>query len=723
MSVLNVGISGLRVAQAGLLTTSHNIANSSTPGYSRQEIQQTTAFSNYAGYGFVGQGANIASVRRVYSEYLTGQILDAETKVGELDMYLSQAQQIDNLLADESAGLSPALSEFFKATQEFAADPSSIPARQSMLSSAQSLVARFQALDQKLTEMRQGVNTQLKSEVALLNTYATQIAELNDKIVKATAVAQGQPPNDLLDQRDQLIREINKKIQVSVVEDTGGSYNVYVGTGQPLVVGAKSYQFIADTTSSEDPERVVVSMLSPNGNRIEVAESLLQGGELGGLLKFRRETLDVAQNALGKVALSVATSVNAQHQMGIDLTGAFGNDIFSVAQPAVLSNNANTGGATLTAQIVASDYRLDLGAGTITRLSDGTTTAFGGFPVVVDGVTIVLNSGAAGGSDVFIIKPGNAQGERVFAQSDNTGDAVLTSTGSNLQSLPSISSDYRLSVTATGLRLERLTDGKSWTAADMTDLQDKLAADPQGFLLDWQGGTPGAPGDTFLIQPTRNAAKTLSVMLSDPMNLAAAAPFTTSSALTNEGTGKISTGSVLALDPNGVPLPGTVTITYDAATSSLVLSGGINTTIPGFIPGQDNKIVVNGMSFTISGVPADGDVFSLEINSNGVSDNRNAMALGSLQTAAVLNNGSATYQSAYSQIVSFVGNKTREVEVTGKAQQTLADQAETSRQEISGVNLDEEAASLLKYQQAYQASARIMQVAQEMFDELLSLGR
>lgn len=723
MGVLNVGVSGLRVAQAGLLTTSHNIANSSTTGYSRQEVQQTTAFSNFAGYGFVGQGANIASVRRVYSEYLTNQILDAESSVGELDMYLSQAQQIDNLLADESAGLSPALSDFFSATQEFAGDPSSIPARQSMLSSSQSLVARFQALDQRLTEMRQGVNTQLKSEVSLLNTYATQIAELNDKIVRATAIAQGQPPNDLLDQRDQLIREINKKIQVSVVEDAGGSYNVYIGTGQPLVVGAQSYQFIADTVSSEDPERVVVSMLSPNGQRIEIAESLLKGGELGGLLKFRRETLDVAQNALGKVALSIATTVNAQHQMGIDLAGDFGKNIFSVAQPAVLANNANTGGATLSARMVASDYKLDMGAGTITRLSDGTVSSITGFPIVVDGVTIDVSSGAAGGSDVFIIKPGNAADQRIFAQSDNTGDAVLTSTGSNLQSLPSISSDYRLTVTTTGLRLERLADGLTWGAADMTDLQAKLAADPQGFLLDWDGGTAGAVGDTFLIQPTRNAAKTLAVMLSDPMNLAAAAPFTTSSALSNEGTGKISTGSVLALDPNGVPLAGTVTITYDAASSSLVLSGGINTTIANFVPGQDNKIVVNGLSFTLSGVPVDGDTFSLEANRNGVSDNRNAMALGALQTTAVLNNGSATYQSAYSQIVSFVGNKTREVEVTGKAQQTLADQAETSRQAMSGVNLDEEAANLLKYQQAYQASAKIMQIAGVMFDELLNLGR
>jgi flagellar hook-associated protein 1 FlgK len=721
-SVLNVGITGLRVAQAGLLTTSHNIANSSTPGYNRQEVTQASTQPNLAGYGYVGQGANISSVKRVYSEYLTTQILGAQANVGELDMYLSQASQIDNLLADANAGLSPALSDFFQSVQQVAADPSSTPARQSMISSAQSLAARFQALDQRMTEIRQGVNTLLVNEVSTINGYASQIAELNDRIVRATAVAQGQPPNDLLDQRDQLISELNKEIKVSVVPDSDGIYNVYIGTGQPLVVGTNNYRFIADSVSSEDPERITVTMLAPNGAKVEMPEYLLRGGKLGGMLAFRSETLDVAQNSLGKVALAVASTFNAQHKMGIDLEGDFGTDFFKIAQPVVLADAQNTGTATLSAKITDSDYRLDFGTGTITRLSDGTTTGITGFPVVIDGVTINLDSGAVGGTDVFIIKPGNTAGDRVIAQSDNTGDAVLSSTGSDLQSLPTVASDYRLSVTSTGLQLVRLTDNWSWTAANMTDLQAKLANDPQGFTIDWDNGVAGAIGDTFLIQPTRNAAKNLAVAISDPLKVAAAAPFRTSSALTNSGTGTVDNGSVIALDPNGVPLSGTVTITYDGTSNSLVLSGGINTTIANFVPGQPNEININGLRFTISGTPVDGDTFTLEPNRNGVADNRNAMALGALQMASVMNNGSATYQSAYGQIVSYVGNKTREVEVTGKAQQTLVDQAESSRQEMSGVNLDEEAANLLKYQQAYQASAKIMEIAGKMFDELIALG-
>ncbi len=731
MSVLNIGITGLRVAQAGLMTTSHNIANASTVGYNRQTNIQASALPNYTGYGFVGQGANVSSVQRVYSEYLTTQILGAEANVGELDMYLRQAQQIDNLLADPNAGLSPALSEFFQATQQVAANPGSVPARQSMLSSAQALVARFQSLDQRMTEIRQGVNTELINEVSVINAYANQIAELNDRIVRATSLAQGQPPNDLLDQRDQLIRQINKEIRVSVVPESTGSYNVFIGTGQPLVVGTTAFQFEAGGVSTEDPERITVSMLTPSGAKIDVAESLIQGGQLGGLLSFRSQTLDVAQNALGKVAMAIGMTFNTQHRLGIDLQGVAGLDMFTVPQPQVLANASNTSGADITAQIIDSDYKLDFGANTITRLSDGTVGAIGATPPF-DGLTINLTSGAPGGTDVFIIKPGNPPAQRVFGQSDNTGNAVYDVVGTNLQSFPSIASDYRLSVTdGTGrLSLVRLADNMIWTATDMADLQTQLAQDPQGFLLDWAGAASLTTGESFLIMPTRNAAKNMSVAIADPLKVAAAAPFRTETILSNKGTGKIDTGSVIALDPAGIPLPNDLILVYHGTPDRIELDfdadgdgngDGAPVTV-NFTPGQPNVINYLGMQFTISGVPAENDKFKITLSKNGVSDNRNAIALGNLQSKAVLGNGSATYQSGYGQLVSYVGNKTREVEVTGLAQQTLADQGEMMRLQLSGVNLDEEAANLLKFQQAYQASAKIMEIAGRMFDELLALG-
>ena len=732
--ILSIGVTGLRVSQAGLLTTSHNISNASTIGYNRQETIQTTAAPNFAGYGFVGQGANVTSIRRAYNEYLTTQILGAEANVGELDMYRLEAMQIDNLLGDPEAGLSPALSDFFQATQQVAADPGSIPARQSMLASSQALVARFQSLDQRMTEIRQGVNTQLENTVESINAYALQISGLNERIVEAMAVAQGQPPNDLLDLRDTLIRDINKEIKVSVVPETSGSYNVFIGTGQPLVVGVENYTFSTDAVSAEDPERLTVSLIAPNGASVDIPEPLLQGGQLGGLLSFRRETLDVAQNSLGKVAMSIAISVNQQHQKGLDLQGKPGLEYFGIPQPQVLSNATNTGDAVLSAAIINSDYKLSFdaaGAGTITRLSDGTSNPILGIPFVVDGVTIDISAGGVQPNDVFIIKPGNSLDDRVFAQSDNTGDAVLTSTGSNLQSLPTVSSDYRLLVAAGDpsgvppyrLQLQRLTDNHIWTADDMAGLQLQLDNDPQGFLLSFPSGTPQV-NDSFLIQPTRYGAKNIAVSITDPLRVAAAAPFRTSSALSNKGSGKIDMGSVIALDPSGIPLPANLSVTYDAANSRLQLDDGVNATaFVNVVSGQPNVINFRGMRFTVSGVLADQDVFTITANKNGVSDNRNAMALGSLQMAGVLNNGTATYQSAYGQIVSFVGNKTREVEVTAMAQQTLADQAEATRQGVSGVNLDEEAANLLRFQQAYQSAAKMMEIAGRLFDELINIGR
>jgi flagellar hook-associated protein 1 FlgK len=731
MGILDVGITGLRVAQLGLQTTSHNIANSSTPGFSRQEIKQTTNQPNLTGYGYFGQGAQVTTVNRIFSEYLSTQSLGAEANVAELDSYLAQAQQIDNLLADPTAGLSPSMSSFFQAVQQMAADPSSVPARQSMLSSSQALVARFQGLDQRLAEIRDGVNTQIKSEVVTINAFANQLAQLNSRIVQAIAVSQDNPPNDLYDQRDELVRDLNKQIRASAVAQSDGSVNIFIANGQPLVVGALSYQLSAGGISSEDPERISISLRSPSGVLTNVPESQFQGGALGGLLNFRSQTLDPAQNGLGRVAYAVASNFNVQHRLGIDLQGEFGKDMFGLGQPTVLSNANNTGTAKLTAAIINSDYLIDGAAGTVIRLSDGIdVTPAGGvttFPIQIDGITITNTSGGTPGpADKFIIKPGALPNQRVIPYTDNTGDAVLDSTPSNIQSLPAIATDYRVSVLANGIQMVRLSDNKSWFGADYDALTAQLDADPQGFVLSVNDPTAFGIGDTFLIQPTRQAAKYLTVNLSDPVKIAAAAPFRTQASLNNNGTGKIDLGSVISADPAGVPLAQSVQITvlYDQPTDtySLLFTGGIDTTVSPFKPGQPNEINLAGMRFSISGVPAAGDTFQIERNNNGVADNRNAIALGALQTQGMLNGGSTTFAASYGQIVSFVGNKTREVEVTGKAQQTLANQAETARQTLSGVNLDEEAANLMRYQQAYQAAAKVMSIAGRLFDDLLQLG-
>ncbi|MDP1957652.1 MAG: flagellar hook-associated protein FlgK, partial [Rhodocyclaceae bacterium] len=230
--IFSVAVSGLNVAQAGVLTTGHNIANASTPGYSRQRIVQTTNSPQFTGSGFIGKGANVETIQRVYSQFLGSQVLSAQTGAAEMDSYLAQIRQIDNLLADPNAGLSPAMAGFFKGVQEVAANPASIPARQSMLSASQSLVGRFQSIDQRLREIREGVNSQITSEITLINSYAKQIADVNQRIIVAQAAGSAVPANDLLDQRDQLIAELNKEIRVTTLQQSDGAYSIFIGNGQ-----------------------------------------------------------------------------------------------------------------------------------------------------------------------------------------------------------------------------------------------------------------------------------------------------------------------------------------------------------------------------------------------------------------------------------------------------------------------------------------------------------
>ncbi len=639
MSIFSIGVSGLNAAQIGQLTTSHNIANASTQGYSRQQIVQGTNTPMFTGAGFIGQGTNVRTVQRVYNNFLGSQVLASQTGASAMDSYLAEIQQIDNLLADPSAGLSPALSEFFKGVQDVAANPASVPGRQSMISASQALIGRFQALDRRLREIRDGINSQVSSEATLISSYAKQIADVNQSIVLAQAAGSAQPANDLLDQRDQLIADLNKEIRVTTLLQSDGTYSVFIGNGQPLVVGTLNYTMQA-VAAPDDPERSIMALRSPTGSTVNLPESLLTGGKLGGLIAFRSESLDPVQNGLGRIALTLAQNFNDQHRLGQDLSGVLGGNYFdlSLAGPAVRANANNAGTGAVTAAIVAgsignlstSDYRLTYNGGanyTLTRLAD---------------------------------------------------NAILV----NAAPLPATVDGFSIAV----------------------------------------GGAPVA-GDSFLIQPTRNGAGNLGLAITDPRSIAAAAPIRTAAALGNTGTATVSPGTVNAPPPPNGNLTQTVTLTFDNPPTTFDVVGAGTGDPANVAYTSGGNVTYNGWTIQITGTPAAGDVFTVSLNSSGVADNRNAVLLGALQTQTPMVGGTASYQSAYSQIISQVGSKTQQVEVTGKAQQSLADQATTALQSLSGVNLDEEAANLLRYQQAYQASARVLDIASKLFEEILALGK
>lgn len=661
--IYSIGISGLQAAQIALLTTEHNVTNANTPGYTRQRVVQASNVPIMTGAGAIGQGTHVETIDRLYDRFLTAQVNQAQTKVSELDAYYAQIKQIDDMLADPNAGLSPALQSFFTGVQAMAANPSSIAARQSMVASAETLADRFQNLDTRLSEIAEQVNGQIIDAVASINTYASQIAEMNQRIVLAEA-SYGNPANDLLDKRDYLISELNKLVQVQTTTNSDGSYNVYIGTGQQLVVGQQVMTMTA-TAATSDPTRIAIGLKNA-GSTQELPESLINGGKLGGLLRFRSESLDSTVNELGRVAASLALNFNAQHELGQNLLNqidgeiGFVADFFTYPQPKVIDNSLNTGSGAMTLSF------LDPNA-------PGAPAFSGNFSTDLVASNYQVQFDALGGFEVRRL-------------SDNTvvanGGGVGTVTFDGLQ----------LDVTAIG------------------DANDK-----------------------FTLQPVSEMARNIGVdsrIAADSRLVAAAAPMRVATHVSNQGSLKISQGvngvgySVaslpLTLSANATQLtglPATAVAWYSdgssQAGSAVDLVSG-TATLAGFS--------FDGMSFKVSGTAANGDIFTVERNQGGVQDGRNALALGNLQTQNTTAGGTATFQDTYAQLVANNGIRTNEAKVVGDAQQSMLEQAQASREALSGVNLDEEAANLIRYQQAYQASSKLLEVGKTLFDTILSIA-
>lgn len=625
-------LSGMNAAQSGIATTQHNIANANTPGFTRQQILVSSRAGQPTGGGFIGQGVDVTGVKRIYDQFLNTQVLQEQNQASYLTAYHTAITQIDNLLADPTAGASPAMQSFFDALNGVANSPESMPARQTLLSNAQFAINRFQAIDQRLTDIANGLTGQITNSVNLVNSYAQQIATLNGNIKRATANGQGQQPNDLIDQRDQLISQLNQEIKTTVLRQADGTTSVFIGSGQALVMDEQAMR-LQVIQSPNDPSKVDIAYLS-NGRTATMQQSSLQGGNIGAYLAFRDQTLEPARNALGRVALGMAVSVNQQNQLGQDFNGALGGNLFNVAVPRIdrnANNNPTSGVPSVTiadiTKLTTSDYQLKFNGGTsytLLRLSDNVTTNFATLPQTVDGMTITAPA-------------------------------------------------------------------------------------------------PVAIGDSFLIRPTANGARDIALATNDTAKIAAAAPIRGAAALTNTGTATISSGAVNAPPPADVNLQQAVSIAFNNPPTTFNVSGtgtGNPINVP-YTSGQN--ITYNGWTVQITGTPVAGDIFNITSNTNATGDNRNALLMAGLQTQNLMANGTVSLQGAYGQLVGDVGAKTSEMAVTSLAQTNMVAQTVAAQQAVSGVNLDEEAANLIRYQNAYQAAAKAIQIAQTMFDAIIAI--
>ncbi|MEC5407505.1 flagellar hook-associated protein FlgK [Paraburkholderia sp. MPAMCS5] len=653
-NLITLGLSGLNAAQWGLTTTGQNISNASTPGYTIETPVYAETGGQYTGSGYLPQGVSTVTVTRQYSQYLTTQLNDAQSSSGSLSTYNTLISQLNNLIGSPTSGIASAITSYFTGLQNVSNDASSLATRQTAMSGAQTLANQITAAGQQYDSLRQSVNTQLSSTVSQINGYTKQIAQLNGQI--SAASTQGQPPNQLLDQRDLAVSNLSQLIGVQVV-NSNGAYSVFMSNGQPLVSSGNSFN-LGTAPSTGDTSELSVQYLGQAGANPAAApqnlpDSKIDGGTLGGLVAFRSQTLDPAEAQLGAIAVSFASQVNSQNALGITLAGVQGGALFSVGGPTVYANTQNTGNASLT---------------------------------------------------VSFAPPAQP----------TTGDYTLAYNGST----------YTLTDNSTG--------NVVGSAANLSQ--------PINGLNFSTAGTMNA-GDSFTVEPTRGALNSFATATTDASAIAAAGPVLGAAASTNTGTGAISQGTVTAgyTMPNstttliyngtgltGFPAGSTVTVagspatTYPIASSSTVVpyssSTGADLTINNTTAGQMNKV-----SVTISGVPAAGDKFTIGPNTGASNDGRNALALSNLSTAKSMQGGTVTLTGAYANYVNEVGNQTNQIQTSSTAQASLVTQITTAQQSVSGVNINEEAANLLQYQQLYQANSKVIQTAQTLFQTLLGI--
>ena len=412
-SLINNAMSGLAAAQAALNSASNNISSYNVAGYTRQTTIMAQANSTLGAGGWVGNGVYVSGVQREYDSFITNQLRAAQNQSSGLTTRYEQMSKIDNLRSSKTSSISTSMQDFFTSLQTLVSNAEDPAARQALIGKADGLVNQFRTPDQYLRDQDKQVNTAIKASVDQINNYSKQIASLNDQISRLTGVGAGASPNDLLDQRDQLVSELNQIVGVEVSVQDGGTYNITMANGYSLVQGSNARQ-LAAVPSSDDPNRTTVAYVDGVAGEVEIPEKLLNTGSLGGLLTFRSQELDQTRNTLGQLALAFADAFNTQHKEGFDANGDQGKDFFAIGSPAVFNNAKNTGTGSLSAKITdssavqATDYKIvyDGTDWQVTRLADNTSfkaTVTGG-KMSFDGMEITVNAGAKA-NDSFTVKP------------------------------------------------------------------------------------------------------------------------------------------------------------------------------------------------------------------------------------------------------------------------------------------------------------------------------
>lgn len=848
--IFNTAVSGLIAYKTAINTTSNNITNVNTDGYSRQRTLLETRPSEVTGVGSIGTGVDIAAVERISSQFDVDLINQYQSSFFRLETLGDLAARIDDVIADPDSNLTPALDDFFSSVNDVTNDPTSISPRQVMLGQGEVLVERFNFLSNQMNQLDQEVDARLSYVVNDINALATDIANLNDSIVRSLSLADT-PPSDLLDKRELLLKELSGKVKVNSVEQANGAVNVFIGTGQLLVASGDTFKLEVGEDQLQ-PDRFSV-YLNSGFSTADVSKNLT-GGEVGGLLDFRNSILDPAINRLGRVAIAITTSFNDVHRAGLDLNGNVGDSFFKYdTQSPQITNNTAAGDLLVevgaSTALADSGYRLeyiDDGVNPpsydIFRLSDNTVQNFlaTAAPFVVDGLTFTP-SGVLADGESFVVQAGPPLAQ-VLPHANNSVTGDLEVQINDIASLTS--SDYLVTFDFGRYTVTRLSDNTDVTPPGSPPLQvDGMLIIPSGVV----------DGDSFYVRPTRNAALELTINVQNPNEIATAYPYRVEADIGNLGNVAIELTNIDAAQLDFINRPATltgtvatapfdfattnasfdltldgvtrtVTVNLDATTdlngdgpvdaldtvfavqsaidaafsvagdpSATVALNGNNLSITSNSTGPDSSLAIANSDATAiaqfgnDGLTATGDTFTANVvfkdavlpatgilfdvldaagnpltdnsgtvlqdiaynsgttisvgawtvrltgnavaedqlnisrNNDASQDNRNGIDLSLLETRSFLDAGTSTYSQAYGALIAEVGTQTSQIEINRDAEDVLLDSAIGRREETSGVNLDEEAADLIRYQQAYTAITRVIQTARTIFQSIIDV--
>ncbi len=880
--LFNIGVSGLRAQQSALNVVGQNITNAGTEGYTRQRVQLISQVPSSSGGMIQAAGVQVAGVEQVADAYIDQQIRTDSALHAELSAFSERIAQLEGTLFDSEFGIDAGIQEFFDAMQNAANEPSDLAMREFVLSSAEALVNRFHSVTDRSWLQARDISGALESASVRVNELSSLLVQVNERIAGLQSANDSAALNLMIDRRDLYLKELSSLVSIETSEQASGHVNVFVGKGQPLVLGVESASM--EITGDGD------IALKPVGSQYsQIVTDSITGGEIGGILKYREEVLWPTQNELGRLAAALSVAVNEQHKQGVDLDGQFGADFFrDINDPELVdqrvdylsgrsgsTNSTNVGTVNVYIEDpfagVATDYEVrfsesDPGAYTITRRHDGKIVQQGSSLITpqeisFDGLRVEFANGEFNPGDALLIRPyadlgsqfdvslqdpaqlalgspvqvsadptnqGSAEilvngvtdaDHPLFADAgalmppllfrfvsateyqvlDNSnpaapvplqpdlglqnyaaggqnhllpiapGTSLVNTSGPAVNSIPAaanlvtnldpgsngypaglITLDYAGSEFAgtfngdtrsatlnagasarqiaeqlntmpgvqasatTRLTLQNLVNFNSGTPvelaingqlltgfADMAELADAIAADP---VLQQAGISARSDGQTLMLEARYGDDLTLHFQ-GDPNE---------SVTVTN------ARGEQLTLGGNVAGSYRTVTVGGEVAT---VLAPDIHMTTQYqgvFAADPEHARADMGFDLLLSGNVAAGDEFAVSFNEGAIADNRNALALASLTEQNLVGDPQRSFSGVFAALVQEIGVQSAQGSTSRDAAAVLLSQSEAFRESVSGVNLDEEAANLIRYEQAYNASAQVISVARDIFNVLLN---